>query len=41
VVGTVSDRFTIADPDDGGMLDVVGMAPATPDLKASFARGEP
>jgi 60 kDa SS-A/Ro ribonucleoprotein len=41
VVGTVSDRFTIADPDDGGMLEVVGMDTATPDLMASFARGEP
>jgi 60 kDa SS-A/Ro ribonucleoprotein len=41
VVGTVSDRFTIADPDDGGMLDVVGMDAAKPDLMSSFARGEP
>jgi 60 kDa SS-A/Ro ribonucleoprotein len=36
----VSNHFTIADPDDGGMLDVVGMDTATPDLMASFARDE-
>jgi 60 kDa SS-A/Ro ribonucleoprotein len=30
--------FTIADPNDGGMLDVVGFDSATPNLIADFAR---
>lgn len=40
VVGMVSNGFTIADPDDAGMLDVVGFDTAAPDLINSFARGE-
>lgn len=40
VVGMVANNFTIADPGDAGMLDVVGFDLATPNLIASFARGE-
>jgi 60 kDa SS-A/Ro ribonucleoprotein len=39
VVGMVSNGFSIADPVDGGMLDVVGFDTATPQLIADFARG--
>lgn len=39
VVGMVANGFTIADPDDAGMLDVVGFDTATPALLADFARG--
>lgn len=39
VVGLVSSGFSIADPDDGGMLDVAGFDLATPRLVADFARG--
>jgi 60 kDa SS-A/Ro ribonucleoprotein len=39
VVGMVSNGFSIADPADGGMLDVVGFDTATPQLIADFARG--
>jgi len=38
VVGMVSNGFTIADPKDGGMLDVVGFDTATPNLMADFMR---
>jgi 60 kDa SS-A/Ro ribonucleoprotein len=38
VVGMASNGFTIADPDDAGMLDVVGFDAATPALIADFAR---
>jgi len=38
VVGMVSNGFTIADPDDAGMLDVVGFDTATPTVIADFAR---
>jgi 60 kDa SS-A/Ro ribonucleoprotein len=38
-VGMVSNGFTIADPRDGGMLDVVGFDTATPAVMADFARG--
>lgn len=37
VVGMTSTGFTIADPQDGGMLDVVGMDTAAPNLIASFS----
>jgi 60 kDa SS-A/Ro ribonucleoprotein len=37
VVGMVSNGFTIADPDDAGMLDVVGFDAAVPQLLAQFA----
>jgi 60 kDa SS-A/Ro ribonucleoprotein len=39
VVGMVSNGFTIADPADQGMLDVVGFDTATPQLISDFARG--
>jgi 60 kDa SS-A/Ro ribonucleoprotein len=39
VVGTVSNGFSIADPSDPGMLDVVGFDTATPQLISDFARG--
>ena len=38
VVGMASNGFTIADPEDGGMLDVVGFDTATPRLIAEFVR---
>jgi 60 kDa SS-A/Ro ribonucleoprotein len=37
VVGMVSNGFTIADPDDGGMLDVVGFDTTTPAVISDFA----
>ena len=37
VVAMVSNGFTIADPEDGGMLDVVGFDAAAPQLIADFA----
>jgi len=39
VVGMVSGGFSIADPADPGMLDVVGFDTATPQLISDFARG--
>jgi 60 kDa SS-A/Ro ribonucleoprotein len=39
VVGIVSNGFSIADPHDPGMLDVVGFDTATPQLVSDFARG--
>ena len=39
VVGMVSNGFSIADPADAGMLDVVGFDTATPQLISDFARG--
>jgi 60 kDa SS-A/Ro ribonucleoprotein len=39
VVGMVSNGFSIADPADPGMLDVVGFDTATPQLIGDFARG--
>ena len=39
VVGMVSNGFSIADPNDPGMLDVVGFDAATPALIAGFANG--
>jgi 60 kDa SS-A/Ro ribonucleoprotein len=38
VVGMVSNGFSIADPSDGGMLDVVGFDTATPQLISDFVR---
>lgn len=38
VVGMVSNGFSIADPDDAGMLDVVGFDTATPAAIADFLR---
>ncbi len=40
VVGMVSNGFSIADPNDRGMLDVVGFDAAAPALMADFARGD-
>ena len=40
VVGMVANRFSIADPDDAGMMDVVGFDSAAPQVMADFARGE-
>ena len=40
VVAMVANGFSIADPNDAGMLDVVGFDSATPGLMADFARGE-
>lgn len=39
VVGMVANNFTIADPNDAGMLDVVGFDTATPALLADFISG--
>lgn len=39
VVGMTSTRFSIADPNDAGMLDVAGFDTAVPNLLADFARG--
>jgi len=39
VVGMVSNGFSIADPADPGMLDVVGFDTATPQLISDFERG--
>jgi 60 kDa SS-A/Ro ribonucleoprotein len=37
VVGMVANPFTIADPNDAGMLDVVGFDSATPQIISQFA----
>jgi 60 kDa SS-A/Ro ribonucleoprotein len=39
VVGMTSNGFTIADPNDGGMLDCCGWDVATPTLITQFAQG--
>lgn len=39
VVAMVSNGFTIADPNDAGMLDVVGFDAATPRLISDFSAG--
>ena len=38
VVGMVANKFTIADPSDAGMLDVVGFDLAAPGVMSDFAR---
>jgi 60 kDa SS-A/Ro ribonucleoprotein len=38
VVGMTATEFTIADPTDAGMLDVVGLDAAAPAIMADFAR---
>ena len=38
VVGMVANNFTIADPNDPGMLDVVGFSADVPQVTSSFAR---
>lgn len=40
VVGMQSSGFTIADPSDSGMMDVVGFDTHSPQLMADFARGD-
>ena len=40
VVGMVANEFSIADPNDTGMFDVVGFDTATPNLMSDFIRGE-
>jgi 60 kDa SS-A/Ro ribonucleoprotein len=40
VVGMLANNFSIADPNDNGMLDVVGFDSAAPNLMNAFARGE-
>lgn len=40
VVGMVSNGFTIADPNDSGMLDIVGFDTAAPALMADFSKGQ-
>ena len=40
VVGLVSNGFSIADPDDAGMLDVVGFDTTAPAAIADFIRGK-
>ena len=37
VVGMTSNGFTIADPQDPGMMDVVGFDPAAPQAIKEFA----
>ena len=39
VEGFVANRFSIADPDDAGMLDMVGFDTAVPSLIRDFAAG--
>ena len=39
VVGMTSTGFSIADPDDAGMLDVAGFDAAVPQLMAAFSAG--
>ena len=39
VVGTASNGFTIADPADAGMLDVVGFDTSAPSVISEFIRG--
>ena len=39
VVGMLANPFTIADPTDAGMMDVVGFDTAAPAVMADFARG--
>ena len=40
VVGMQSNGFTIADPNDKGMLDVVGFDSAAPQIMSLFAEGQ-
>ncbi len=39
VVGMVSNGFTIADPNDSGMLDIVGFDTSSPEVISQFACG--
>jgi 60 kDa SS-A/Ro ribonucleoprotein len=40
VVGMTATKFTIADPKDAGMMDVVGFDSSAPALISSFVKGE-
>lgn len=40
VVGMTASKFSIADPEDPGMMDFVGFDASTPQALAAFARGE-
>jgi 60 kDa SS-A/Ro ribonucleoprotein len=40
VVALVGNRFSIADPNDKGMLDVIGFDASAPTVMADFIRGE-
>ena len=40
VVGMVANKFTIADPSDAGMLDVVGFSTDSPSVLSNFFKGE-
>ncbi|VDK74787.1 unnamed protein product [Cylicostephanus goldi] len=40
VMGMTSTGFTIADPDDAGMMDIVGFDSAVPTLLADFVNGK-
>jgi 60 kDa SS-A/Ro ribonucleoprotein len=40
VVGMTASGFTIADPDDSGMLDVAGFDADTPSIISGFSRGD-
>jgi 60 kDa SS-A/Ro ribonucleoprotein len=40
VVGMTATPFTIADPQDAGMLDVVGFDGSAPQVMTAFAKGE-
>ena len=40
VVGMQSNGFTIADPNDKSMLDVVGFDSAAPQVMSLFAEGQ-
>lgn len=40
VLGVASNGFTVADPDDTGMLDIVGFSTDTPKLLADFSAGK-
>lgn len=40
VVGMVGNKFSIADPNDAGMLDIVGFDTAAPEVMRQFAMGE-
>lgn len=39
VIGMEGNDFSIADPDDAGMMDFVGFDTATPNILSDFARG--
>ena len=40
VCGLEADSFSVADPDDPNMMDMVGFDVSAPDIIAEFAKGE-